>query len=350
MAIVYRLDPLQDARWSKLLDVHPYASVFHTTGWLRALQRTYGYKPVVFTTSPPTGELRNGIVFCRVCSWMTGRRLVSLPFSDHCEPLVESPEQLDFLVRCLQADLEHEDWKYLEVRPVNGNFNRQGEETGFRTARLYSLHTLDLRPNLDSIFHSLHRDSAQRRVSHAERSGVVTECGRSEKLLNHFYALTVHTRSRHHLPPQPYVWFQNLVHCMGDALELRLAYTDGTPIAGILVLRHRNTVYYKYGCSDIRYKSLGAMPLLLWKTIEAAKSSGAEKFDLGRSDSDDEGLIAFKDHWARGHIQIAYWRYPAVDSLALREGWRLRIAKQIFTFMPDSLLSVTGKLIYRHIG
>jgi hypothetical protein len=34
------------------------------------------------------------LVFCRVRSWLTGRRSISLPFSDHCEPLVESHEAL----------------------------------------------------------------------------------------------------------------------------------------------------------------------------------------------------------------------------------------------------------------
>ena len=51
---VYAIDPLHDARWPEFVCRHPNASVFHTRGWLRALQTTYGYEPVVFTTSAPT--------------------------------------------------------------------------------------------------------------------------------------------------------------------------------------------------------------------------------------------------------------------------------------------------------
>ena len=91
---VYEIDPLCDPRWPEFLQNNPRASVFHTPGWLRALKRTYGYEPVVYTTTPATVELTNGWVFCRVFSWLTGRRLVSLPFSDHCEPLVDKPEHL----------------------------------------------------------------------------------------------------------------------------------------------------------------------------------------------------------------------------------------------------------------
>ena len=80
-------DPIGDPRWSELLDRHPAASVFHSPGWLNALRQTYGYEPFVVTTSTgPT--LENGLVVCRVKGW-TSRRLVSLPFSDHCDPLVD---------------------------------------------------------------------------------------------------------------------------------------------------------------------------------------------------------------------------------------------------------------------
>src|ERR1700737_2885876 len=98
---VYCIDPLNDPRWGEFLDRHPRSSVFHTPSWLDALRRTYGFQPVVYTTSPESSDLRNGVVFCEISSWLTGRRFVSLPFSDHCEPLVDEPGGL----RELFADL-----------------------------------------------------------------------------------------------------------------------------------------------------------------------------------------------------------------------------------------------------
>jgi len=63
---VFKLNPLQDPRWQDLVDRHPHGSVFHSSAWLDALSRTYGYEPVVYTTSPPANKLSNGIVFSRV--------------------------------------------------------------------------------------------------------------------------------------------------------------------------------------------------------------------------------------------------------------------------------------------
>src|ERR1700694_92136 len=94
--IPHFVDPLSDPRWSQLVGGDSRATVFHSPGWLLALRETYGYEPIVLTTSPPSQPLANGVVFCRIKSWFTGSRLVSLPFSDHCEPLVgagEDPSQ-----------------------------------------------------------------------------------------------------------------------------------------------------------------------------------------------------------------------------------------------------------------
>jgi Acetyltransferase (GNAT) domain len=347
----YQVDPTQDARWAELVERHPGASVFHSVAWLKALRRTYGYEPVAFTTSSPSGELKNGLVFCQVDSRLTGHRLVSLPFSDHCEPLFDSAEEVSFLILYLQATLERKQWKYLEVRPINVNFGQTDNGVGFVPTATYLLHTLDLRPDLDNVFRNLDKDSVQRRVQRAQQAGLVEKRGNSDDLLKEFYRLLAITRRRHHVPPPPYAWFQNLIHCQGEALEIRLAYQSETPIAAILTLRFKDIVYYKYGCSDARFNKFGAIPWLLWNAIAAAKSCGANEFDMGRTEENNAGLLAFKNHWDPNPKQLVYWRFPdgshSFDSV---DDWKLKMAKRAFSHMPSGLLTITGKLLYRHIG
>ena len=347
---VYKIDPLHDPRWAEFVQSCPNASIFHTRAWLDSICRTYKYRPVAFTTSPPNGELRNGLVFCHIRSWITGSRMVSVPFSDHCDPLVSSAEEFDFLVNYLRADMEHRDWKYLEIRPVDGRFEGGRQAAGFYPASSFHFHRVNLRPSLGEIFESLDKDSVQRRVQRAERADLSYETGRPEELLREFYGLLVQTRGRHGVPPQPYNWFRNLTDCMGDALQVRVAYKDQLPIAAVLTLRFRKTVYYKYGCSDAKYHKLGAMPALLWKTIEDSKANGSEELDLGRSDYDNKGLVAFKDHWTHNRSRLIYWRYPMTSPLAATEGWKLKLIKGVFAIMPERLRISAGHLMYRHIG
>jgi len=347
---IYQIDPTKDARWTEFVERHPDASVFHTVGWLKVLQCTYGYAPVAFTTSSPTDELKNGLVFCRVESWLTGRRLVSLPFSDHCEPLCDSHEDPEFLVRSVQSSLSHEQWKYMEIRPINENFGQTCAELGFQPVGRYRLHVVDLRPDLGQVFERFDKDSVRRRVQRAERADLVEKRGVSDDLLKAFYKLFVITRSRHHLPPIPYAWFPNLIRFMRDAVEIRVAYHQESAVAAILTLRFRDVLYYKYGCIDARFKGLGVIPWLLWRAIADAKSKGAVKFDMGRTQEDNPGLLAFKNHWVLRPIPLVYWSFPRAAAHNGREDWKMKSAKRAFSYMPDRLLTIIGRLIYRHIG
>lgn len=344
---IFSLNPLQDSRWSELVEGNPKASVFHSLGWLQALHRTYGYTPIAYTTNPPGAQLANGVVFCIVRSYLTGQRIVSLPFSDHCEPLVSDDGERSVLFEFVVEESKRRRWKYVEVRPRATDL---ALIAGFGRGEEYLFHTVDLRDELDTVFARFHKDSVQRRIRHAEREGLTYKVGNSTALLEVFYDLMVMTRRRHKLPPQPVTWFKNLLECMGHRIKIRLALKSGEPVACVVTLHFQNTVVYKYGCSNIAFNNLGATAFLFWKTIQEAKESGAIEFDLGRSDFDNSGLIAFKDHWASTRNELTYWRNPAPVLGVSGEGWRARTAKRIFASLPKSLLSAAGRVLYRHVG
>ena len=344
---VYKLNPLQDSRWQDFVDRHPHGSVFHSTQWLDALKRTYGYEPEVYTTTPPTKELSSGVVFCRVRSWLSGSRLVSLPFSDHCEPLADPPEIAE-LIHSLRVSRHSKGWKYIELRPVGPN---AGAQTGDLTkTESYSLQILDLKPSLDTLFRNFHKSCIQRKIQRAQRENLIYEAGRSEQLLKKFYDLLLLTRRRHGLPPQPFTWFRNAVACLGDHILIRIASKNDQAVASIITLQYKDVLVYKYGCSDSLFNNLGGNSLLFWKAIQDAKEAGLRKFDLGRSETDNRGLITFKENWGAVSMPLDYYRLPARQPFHLHSGWRSRIAKGVFSVMPDTLFAATGKLLYRHIG
>jgi hypothetical protein len=344
---VYELNPLQDLRWQRFVDHHPRASLFHTTCWLEALRRTYGYEPVVYTTTPPGKELSNGLVFCLIRSWLSGGRLVSLPFSDHCEPLAVG-DDLAELMDWLKATRHRKRWKYVELRPVSPN--EHAHNCDVIKSETFSLQVLDLKPNLDTLFHNFHKSCVQRKIHRAERENLAYEAGRSDELIKKFYDLLLLTRRRHGLPPQPLVWFRNAVTSLGSRLLIRVASKQGQPVAGIVTIQYRDTLVYKYGASDSRFNNLGGNSLLFWRSIQDAKRDGLVKFDFGRSEPDNSGLVTFKQNWGAVSRPLEYYRLPARQPFHLYSGWRTRLAKSVFSIMPDSLFTATGKLLYRHIG
>jgi hypothetical protein len=350
--VFYRIEPLKDSRWMALVARHPDASIFHTVAWLDALRRTYGYYPIAYTTSPPDTGLRSGLVFCRVASCLTGRRLVSLPFSDHCAPLLDDAADWSSFMSGVDQILRREEVRYLELRPRDAV---EGTASLFRSDRTYCFHQVDLRPDLDTLFESLHKDSLQRTIRRAEREGLTCEEGGSEALLNSFWQLFLLTRRRHQAPPPPKQWFRNLMDCLGEAAAMRVAFKGRQPVAAVITLRHKETLVYKYGCSDRQFHNLGGMPLLFWRCIQEAKRDGLSVFDLGRTDCDNTGLITFKDRWGAARSVLTYSRFAAGGDSGCRyrpttSDWKVRCAKGLVARLPGRMFSSFGSLLYRHMG
>jgi len=346
------IDPLRDERWKSFVAEHPNASAFHTPEWLRALADTYGYEPLAVTTAKPSQPLSDGLALCRVKSWITGKRLVSVPFADHCEPLMSNEAFETEIGSWLQQECDRGDWRYVELRP------RSLMQTGdsWSSGQSYWFHTLDMSPSLEQIFNSLDKDSVQRRIRHAEKQGLEYETGNSAQLLKGFYPLMCRTRRRHGIFPQPIVWFRNLLRCMGDNLQIRIVRKAGEPVASILTLRHRQRVIYKYGCSDERFHHLAGTPLLFWRLIEESTAANVSEIDFGRSDLDHAGLVAFKERLGGRRQHLCYLRYSSPSDRRrshatganswLGEKGRKRIVR----FMPDAVLKGMGRVLYRHLG
>jgi hypothetical protein len=312
---------------------------------LEALNRTYSYEPFVVTTTPPGERLRNGLVLCKVSSWLTGNRLVSLPFADHCDPLLnDSSDYLQF-TDWLMQEYARRRYKYVELRPLH---IVQESRNPLSHDHSYYFHELDVTPSVEQLFRALHKDSIQRRIRRAEKAQLSYERGWSDQLMSDFYGLLSMTRKRHNLPPQPRTWFRNLFACMRDRVQIRLVRNGCTAIAAMLTLHTRNCVVYKYGCSDERHHNIGGMPFLFWKLIEESKAAGAERIDFGRSDMENPGLVAFKDKFGTTRRTLTYYRHP--ESAKASAKWDTQASKLLLSMLPNALLSTAGRALYKHMG
>ena len=344
--MLYEIDPFRDARWIKFVQSHPHSSIFHSRGWLQALQLTYGYQPTVFTTNSSAEQLTNGILCCYVKSWLTGSRLVSLPFSDHCQPLVTNTDEFSSLIAGLQAIISERDCRYFELRPVIDD-SQVYSATKLSKDSSYYFHRLDLRPTPEEIFDGFHKSCVKRKIRKAENHLEYRE-GISEAIVADFYKLLIATRLRHRMLPQPLGWFRNLASTLGKDIKMRIAYLERKPIASIITIAHGTSIVYKYGCSDASFHSFGGMPFLFWRAIQDAKASGAEYMDLGRTDENNLGLTRFKQHLGATCFRLTYYRYPPQEHAI--QSWGTSALSPILRFLPQSLCRAAGEILYRHVG
>lgn len=342
------LNPLTDPRWPRFIAENPHSSIFHTREWLNALHLTYGYDPVAFSTRQGS-DLSDAVVFCKVKSWLTGKRLVSLPFSDHCQPLVDAANLQEILCYLHnQRNTQH--LRYIELRPASNDLILDIQDQ-FMPSERFCSQVIDLRPDLESIYKGFHGNCVRRKIRRGEREELMYESGRSEELLQKFRYLLLLTRRRHQLPPQPPSWFHNILRCLGSLVTIHVVSKDAAPAASILTLTHKGRMVYKYGCSDTKFNAMGGTSLLFWKAIQQAHSAGIKEFDLGRSSYNDPGLIAFKEHLGAESSELIYYRTPPFRTITVRRKSSLSLLPQkALAHLPDSLFTGVGQLLYRHIG
>ena len=92
------------------------------------------------------------------------------------------------------------------------------------------------------------------------------------------------------------------------------------------------------------------MQWLFWKAIQEAKEEGLREFDLGRSSTDNEGLIQFKDRLGASRRTLRYWRYYPVASPRRGPSRTMALAKMVCAHLPNQWLTSAGSLLYRHVA
>ena len=105
------IDPITDPRWDKFVENHPFGWICHLSGWKQVLEKSFKHmKGYYFALLDNSGNIQAALPIFEVKSWLTGNRLVSIPFATLCDPLISKSEEMAIL---LEAVLEYsEELKY----------------------------------------------------------------------------------------------------------------------------------------------------------------------------------------------------------------------------------------------
>ena len=199
MSNIQIINPLDYSEWDSLVLSSEEYSFFHSSAWARVLCESYHYTPLYFTILN-NGKLLALLPVIEVRSILTGCRGVSLPFSDHCEPiLTEGVEHQDLMDYVLKYAREC-GWKFVEFR---GGKHMPSDITH---STYFYCHSLDLHRSEQDIL-STFRESTKRNIKKATKQGVKITIDQSVDSINAFYRLNCMTRREHGLPPHSLAYF-----------------------------------------------------------------------------------------------------------------------------------------------
>lgn len=336
------IDPRSDRRWQT---ISAGGSVFTSPPWIRAVCDCYGFSPQARITVDGEGKPSNGFAWVHIND-LRGDRLVSLPFSDRAEPivsdraawpsLIEDPlnAKVPLTIRCLDGAAPTSD-------PL---FVRTGEAAWHGTA---------LAAPLEELHRSLH-SSTRRAVATARRRGVDVLPLTGIDGVRTFHEMHLRLRKRkYRLLAQPVEFFERIWEEFSgsDGIVTLLAYADGNPIAGGVLLAWCDTVYLKFAASVPEALSLMPNYAVYWNAIQWAAERGFRLVDWGLSDLDQPGLVAYKRKWATLESRIVTLRTREHDgSTSSESGPLLGGLTTLLTeeTVPDAITARAGSLLYRY--
>ncbi|MFQ5628926.1 MAG: lipid II:glycine glycyltransferase FemX [bacterium] len=339
------INPLSEPQWDELVLANEQASFFHSAVWARCLAETNGYKPVYFA-GIENGKLETLIPMMEVRSGLTGRRGVSLPFTDYSDPVLAEGMDFGNILEQIIAHGKRSAWKVLELR------DGRGDQTVFDPSYMYYGHSLDLRPGEDAIYCNF-KANTKRNIKKAFKEGVTVCLSNSFESVRKFYDLNCKTCKKHGLPPQPFRFFANLhrhaiFHNHGI---VALGFHKSNVVAAAIFLHFGKKAIYKYGASDPAYLSLRPNNLVMWEAIRNYARKQYQCFCFGKTDPENLGLRRFKQGWGTEEHKIFYYKHDIKSMTFVKEKSHFSgILTRIFKKAPISILRMIGTLMYRHIG
>ena len=330
--------------WDAQMESLDGATPFHSSAWAAVLNETYGFEPVYFARRRE-GMPALVMPMMKIVSPLTGRRFVSLPFSDCCDPLSERETDIALLMKLVIAHARNQGCKYVEWRSRRPLFP---DEPVWNT---YYGHSLVLDGNEGAVFGGVN-SSTRRNIRKAEREKVLIQFGEDLNSVKEFYRLHCGTRKEHGLPPQPFNFFRKIwEHIIRPKRGwVILAWHQGKCIGGAVFFHFSNRAVYKFGASDKRYQAVRANNLIMWEAVKWYGRKSYVSLDFGRTDISNEGLRRFKLGWGCSEFPIFYYRFDLLRKRFLAGRDRVFPLPGLVRRMPVFLLRQMGRVIYKHFA
>src|SRR5437667_7279097 len=233
--------------WHTSIEEQAKNSFYYDQRWLEMLTTFYGYRIIPLTVTDEDGQITGFLPLCSVKSPLTGRRLVSLPFSDQCPLLaVDEASAHDLIEQAIRLARQQK-VKYLELR--TGAHEQLAQRSDLTESNLYVNWSIPLSERAPDVWSKL-RKPVQHQIKKSQKNGVHIRVAEKREDMSLYYNLHLRTRGKKHgMPVQSEKYFSTLwdTFAASDTLRLLLAEYEGNTIAGIILFASGTTLHYDYG-------------------------------------------------------------------------------------------------------
>jgi FemAB-related protein (PEP-CTERM system-associated) len=314
------------------VEADPDATPFHLPEWSDAVARGCGHKAHTLLAER-AGRVVGLLPLTELRSRLFGSAFVSTGFGVEGGVLGEGADAL--------ADAA---WSLARTRGIASVELRGGPVPNgwVRKEGLYFGFARDLPQDEEAILASIPRKQ-RAEVRRALGSGLEVETGRDAATHYRVYAESVRNLGT---PVFPLALFEAVLDGLdADILTVR---REGRPLASVLSLYFRGTVYPYWGGGTHEARAARANELMYFALMRHAAARGSTRFDFGRSKA-GTGAFAFKKNWGFEPRPLVYAvTGEARETNPLSPKYRLQVA--LWKKLPLWAANRLGPPIARGLG
>jgi CelD/BcsL family acetyltransferase involved in cellulose biosynthesis len=321
--------------WNNYLS-STHSTVYHTLEWRSVLENLFHYR-TFYALCRHNRDIVGILPLAFVRSWITGKRVVSLPYSQYGGPIVSDVRALDCMVEHLVGYLS-QGFEYVRLRPRERLDEGVVDRAGLKKLDYYARCVIPLENrNDDDVREHLHK-SVIRSIKASIRAGIHIENCDYQHDGDIIQTMMFQTCKKHGVPPYP----PTLLDAIHEKLVSKnlartfVARLEGRVIAALIMFTMSGEGIYAYNFSDRKYLRLRPNNALIWAAIQWSLENRLSIFDLGISSPQDNQLLPFKKRWG------------AVEH-TLREYFITRGDKPIVPDRRASLKYKWATMVWRHL-
>ena len=316
---------------------HPGATPFHRPAWLRAVEHSCGHRAHLLVAER-LGALTAYLPLTHVRSKLFGSALVSSGFAVGGGILADDAASAARLAAAAVQLADELGCRTVELRGGEPPLGWQ------RKAGVYAGFERDLPQGDEAILKSIPRKQ-RAEVRRAIGNGLTVETGRDSAAHHLVYAESVRNLGT---PVFPRRLFEAMLESFGADSEVLTVSVGGRPLASVLSLYFKGTVYPYWGGGTAEGRQLRASELMYYELMRRAAARGCTRFDFGRSKL-GTGAFAFKRNWGFEPRPLVYAVHgEGRDINPLSAKYRLQVA--LWKKLPLALANRLGPLVARGLA
>lgn len=334
------------ARVESFVRAQPAATPFHLPQWTAATARACRQRPRYLIAERADGGIAGVLPLLETRSRVFGSALVSAGFGTDGGILAEAPDAVGALAASAWALANRLGIGSVELRggPVPNEQWTVRDDTHVGFVR-------DLANNEDGLLAQLSRNR-RATVRKAMGQGYAIATGNDAATAAEHYAVYAESVRNLGTPVFPRALFREVLAAFGDEADVLTVRRGDEPLASVLSLYFRDTVFPYWGGSTTAGRNALGADAMYFGLMLHARARGFTRYDFGRSKT-GTGTAAYKSYWGFEPVPLRYLTrtWPGETARVvnpLSHRYRLQIAA--WKRLPLWVANTIGPQLSRGLG